>query len=97
MKRKETEMRVRKGKKQRLWQKIVVTDGAGKIPTGVTIVDGPIAPDATLGDLTDLDRLLNKIYDPVQFDSVYHWEDVEDKGPAPKDQVRGYEGRRSRG
>lgn len=66
-------MRVKNGKKERLWMKVVRSEGGLRV-----VLNEPVNPDTTLGDLTELETLLNKVYGPaIQFEQQYEWKEVD--------------------
>lgn len=73
-------MRIRKGKKERLWARVVMITGSGTLtdakvtPTGI---DFPVTPTTTLGDLGDLEDALGNVFEGAKFELEYHWEEVK--------------------
>lgn len=72
-------MRTKKGKKQRLWARVVMITGSGTLtdskvtPTGI---DFPVIETTTIGEFMELEGALNKMFEGAKFDLEYHWEDV---------------------
>lgn len=65
-------MRMKNGKKQRLWMKVIRSEGG--VPT---VIFEPVHPNATIGEMMELEKLLNKLYAPITFDLDYEWKDVD--------------------
>lgn len=72
-------MRTKKGKKQRLWARVVMIIGSGTlkdskvVPTGI---DFPVTPDTTIQDFGDLEEALTNMFEGAKFDLEYHWESM---------------------
>lgn len=67
-------MRTKKGQKQKLWARVVITQGRSIKQTGI---DFPVTLPTTLGDFGELEAALNNMFAPVKFDLEYHWENVD--------------------